>query len=73
MSSWSSNDSVDRRAVTIGGTDGDRVEVLAGLSAGERVIVVAASGTVRPEHSYRVANGPAKPDTTRCNVARTDF
>ena len=30
---------VDRRAVTTGGADGDRVEVLAGLRAGERVIV----------------------------------
>ena len=30
---------VDRRAVTTGGADGDRVEVLAGLTAGERVIV----------------------------------
>jgi RND family efflux transporter MFP subunit len=30
---------VDRRAVTTGGIDGDRLEVLAGLSAGERVIV----------------------------------
>ena len=33
------NDRVDRRAVTTGGADGDRVEVLAGLSAGERVVV----------------------------------
>ena len=33
------NDRVDRRAVTTGGTDGDRVEVVAGLSAGERVVV----------------------------------
>jgi RND family efflux transporter MFP subunit len=30
---------VDRRAVTTGGADGDRVEVLAGLRSGERVIV----------------------------------
>jgi RND family efflux transporter MFP subunit len=30
---------VDRRAVTTGGTDGDRLEVLAGLAAGERVVV----------------------------------
>jgi hypothetical protein len=35
----SSDGIVDRRAVTTGGTDGDRLEVLAGLSAGERVIV----------------------------------
>ena len=33
------NGLVDRRAVKTGGTDGDRVEVLAGLSAGERVVV----------------------------------
>ena len=33
------NDTVDRRAVTVGGADGDRIEVLAGLSAGERVVV----------------------------------
>jgi RND family efflux transporter MFP subunit len=30
---------VDRRAVTTGGTDGDRLEVIAGLVAGERVVV----------------------------------
>jgi RND family efflux transporter MFP subunit len=29
----------DRRAVKVGGNDGDRVEVLAGLQAGERVVV----------------------------------
>ncbi len=33
------NDRVDRRAITTGGTDGDRVEVVAGLTAGERVVV----------------------------------
>lgn len=33
------NDRADRRAVTTGGTDGDRVEVIAGLNAGERVVV----------------------------------
>ena len=33
------NDRVDRRAVTTGGTDGDRVEVIAGLNTGERVAV----------------------------------
>ena len=33
------NDRVDRLAVTTGGTDGDRVEVIAGLNAGERVVV----------------------------------
>ena len=30
---------VDRRAVKVGGADGDRVEVLDGLTAGERVVV----------------------------------
>jgi RND family efflux transporter MFP subunit len=35
------NDRVDRRAITTGGTDGDRVEVTAGLNAGERVVVSA--------------------------------
>ena len=33
------NDRVDRRAITTGGADGDRVEVVAGLNAGERVVV----------------------------------
>jgi RND family efflux transporter MFP subunit len=33
------DDRVDRRAITTGGADGDRVEVIAGLSAGERVVV----------------------------------
>ena len=32
-------DVVDRRAVKIGGSDGDRLEVLAGLQSGERVVV----------------------------------
>ncbi|HEY5617358.1 MAG TPA: efflux RND transporter periplasmic adaptor subunit [Vicinamibacterales bacterium] len=45
----SSNGIVDRRAVKIGGADGDRLEVLAGLTAGERVVVSPppdlASGT----------------------------
>ena len=30
---------VERRAVRVGGTDGDRIEVVAGLNAGERVVV----------------------------------
>ena len=30
---------VDRRAVKTGGVDGDRLEVVAGLSGGERVIL----------------------------------
>jgi HlyD family secretion protein len=33
------NDRVDRRAITTGGADGDRVEVIAGLNAGDRVVV----------------------------------
>jgi len=33
------NGAVDRRAVKVGGVDGDRLEVLAGLNSGERVIV----------------------------------
>jgi RND family efflux transporter MFP subunit len=33
------NDRADRRAITSGGADGDRVEVTAGLKAGERVVV----------------------------------
>ena len=33
------NDRVDRRAITSAGADGDRVEVTAGLKAGERVVV----------------------------------
>ncbi|MGD9903603.1 MAG: efflux RND transporter periplasmic adaptor subunit [Vicinamibacterales bacterium] len=32
-------DTVERRAVQTGGTDGDRLEVTAGLSSGERVVV----------------------------------
>jgi HlyD family secretion protein len=30
---------VERRAVSLGGTDGDRLEVIAGLRAGERVVI----------------------------------
>jgi len=33
------NDRADRRAIKTGGADGDRVEVTAGLNAGERVVV----------------------------------
>jgi RND family efflux transporter MFP subunit len=44
-----SGDVVDRRAVKTAGTDGDRVEVVAGLQPGERVVVspppTLASGT----------------------------
>ena len=32
-------DTVERRAVRVGGTDGDRVEVIAGLHPGDRVVV----------------------------------
>ena len=31
--------SVERRAVTLGGADGDRLEVVAGLQAGDRVVL----------------------------------
>ena len=37
---------VDRRAVKLGGTDGDRLEVIAGLTSGERVILSPAVGLV---------------------------
>lgn len=44
------NGIVDRRAVKVGGVDGDRLEVIAGLNSGERVIVsppaTLASGTM---------------------------
>ena len=33
------NDRVDRRAIKTGGSDGDRLEVLAGVNAGERVVI----------------------------------
>jgi RND family efflux transporter MFP subunit len=33
------SDRVDRRAISTGGTDGDRVEVVAGLNPGERVVI----------------------------------
>jgi HlyD family secretion protein len=33
------NETVERRAVKVGGTDGDRVEVLAGLKGGDRVVM----------------------------------
>jgi RND family efflux transporter MFP subunit len=35
---------IDRRAITTGGVDGDRVEVLAGLRSGERVVVSPPAG-----------------------------
>ena len=38
------NDRVDRRAITTGGTDGERVEVIAGLNPGDRVIVSPPTG-----------------------------
>jgi len=38
------NDLVDRRAVKTGGADGDRLEVLAGLNPGERVVVSPPPG-----------------------------
>ena len=39
-------DTVERRAVQTAGTDGDRLEVTAGLSAGERVVVAPPAGLV---------------------------
>jgi HlyD family secretion protein len=33
------NDRVERRAITAGAADGDQIEVLSGLTAGERVVV----------------------------------
>jgi multidrug efflux pump subunit AcrA (membrane-fusion protein) len=38
------NGTVDRRAVKTGGMDGDRLEVVAGLNPGERVIVSPPAG-----------------------------
>jgi multidrug efflux system membrane fusion protein len=32
-------DTVERRAVRVGAADGERVEVLSGINAGERVVV----------------------------------
>jgi len=37
---------VDRRAVRVGGADGDRQEVIAGLSSGERIILSPPAGLV---------------------------
>jgi len=39
-------DTVERRAVQTAGTDGDRLEVIAGLSAGDRVVVAPPAGIV---------------------------
>ena len=39
------NGVIDRRAIKVGGADGDRVEVLAGLNSGERV-VLSPAGTL---------------------------
>jgi len=36
-------DSVERRAVRLGGADGDRVEVLAGLQSGDRIVLSPAA------------------------------
>ena len=38
------NDRADRRAITTGGTDGERVEVIAGLNPGDRVVVSPPTG-----------------------------
>jgi HlyD family secretion protein len=37
-------DTVERRAIQTAGTDGDRIEVIAGLTAGERVVVAPPPG-----------------------------
>jgi HlyD family secretion protein len=37
-------DAVERRAVQTGGTDGDRLEVVAGLAVGDRVVLSPAAG-----------------------------
>ncbi len=42
-SSWCSDERAERRAVTVGATDGDQVEVVSGLTAGERVVVEGAA------------------------------
>jgi RND family efflux transporter MFP subunit len=39
-------DTVERRAVQTGGTDGDRLEVTGGLSSGDRVVVAPPAGLV---------------------------
>ncbi len=49
------NDRVDRRAITTGGTDGERVEVIAGLNPGDRV-VVSPPRNFRPVRSSSRAN-----------------
>jgi RND family efflux transporter MFP subunit len=40
----SSEGVVDRRAVSVGGADGDRMEVIAGLTAGEQVVISPPPG-----------------------------
>jgi multidrug efflux pump subunit AcrA (membrane-fusion protein) len=35
---------VERRAVSVGATDGDQVEVVSGVSAGDRVVVDGPAG-----------------------------
>ena len=37
--SWCGSNAVERRAIKTGGTDGDRLEVIAGLKGGDRVVV----------------------------------
>jgi RND family efflux transporter MFP subunit len=46
-------ETVERRAVTVGGADGDRVEVLAGLTPGDRV-VVSPPATLAAGHPVRI-------------------
>ena len=55
-------DTVERRAVQTGGTDGDRLEVTAGLSSGERVV---ATSWKRPPATSNRANCVNSPATSR--------
>jgi multidrug efflux pump subunit AcrA (membrane-fusion protein) len=38
------DDRVERRAVTAGAADGDQIEIVSGLTAGEKVVVDAPAG-----------------------------
>ena len=66
------NDRVDRRAITAGGADGDRVEVIAGLNFGERVVVsppaeLSAGALVVTRNSWTDNDGIGK------TIAQTSF
>jgi RND family efflux transporter MFP subunit len=49
-------DTVERRAIQTGGADGDRLEVVAGLAAGDRVVVAPPPG-LADGTKIAVANG----------------